>query len=113
MTLPNLESLDAQLDSTCSTVLGDLIAYTPASIGGTLDLKAFVDHRDANRAFESAAVISQEMSVQLLSILIPGKPVDADRITIPKLGTQRFKPMNVRRDESGNYWEFELKAVNA
>lgn len=76
-------------------------------------MKAFVDHRDANRAFESAAVISQDMSVQIHISLIPSKPVEADRITIAKLGTQRFKPMNVRRDESGNYWEFELKAVNA
>ncbi|WP_417615309.1 hypothetical protein [Parasphingorhabdus sp.] len=113
MPLPTLESLDALLDSTCSTVLGDLIRYTPTSTGVAVEIKAFVDHRDAQRAFDSAQVIQQEMNVQVLATLVPAKPNDADRIKLPKYGAQKFKPINVRRDESGNYWEFELKAVDA
>jgi hypothetical protein len=112
MPLPTLESLDAQLDSTCSAVLGDTISYTPVSTGIALELKVFGDFRDAQRAFEGAEVIGQEMNVQVLASLVPAKPNNADRITIPKFGAQKYRPMNVRRDESGNYWEFELKAVD-
>lgn len=113
MPLPTLESLDARLDSTCSTVLGDLISYTPASTGVAVDIKVFGDFRDAQRAFEGSAVIEQDMSMELLASLVPAKPNKDDRITLPKFGAQKYRPSNVRRDESGNYWEFELKAVDA
>lgn len=113
MPLPDLESLDAGLDEACLSVLGDTIKYTPSATGTELTIKVYTDHRDGQRIFDSAAVIEQDMSIQLLASTVPAKPSSHDRITLPKIPGAKFKPVNVRRDESGNYWEFELKAVNA
>lgn len=112
MPLPNLESFDALLDGYCSDILGDTIGYSQNG-GETVTLKAFANHRDGERTFDSAKVIEQDMSIQILASLLPSKPTAADRVTLPKIAGQMFKPIAIRRDDSGNYWEFELKAVNA
>lgn len=113
MTIPDLESLDAMLDDACSTKLGDTILYTSSDCGEERYLKAYVNHRDGDRTFDSATVIEQDMSIQILATKLSGKPNSLDRIVLPKLPSHTFKPINVRRDESGNHWEFELKEVNA
>lgn len=112
MALPDLESFDAKLNETCSALLGDTIKYTPAG-GSEGDLKVFANHRDGEVAFESVQVIEQDMSIQVLASLVPEKPGSEVRIQLPKIGDQLFKPVNVRRDDSGDHWEFELKAVDA
>ena len=62
---------------------------------------------------DGAQAIEQDIGVQLLKSAVPQKPSGACRITLGKLAGLTFKPVNVRSDTSGNYWEFEVVKVNA
>lgn len=108
----SLEDLQAaMLDEPLMEVLGDTISYKPIGAAWRT-LKAYVDHTDALRSIESAQVISQDVSLQLLKSQVPARPSAGVLIRLPKVAGKTFKPVNVRSDTSGDYWEFELVMVN-
>lgn len=109
-----LEDMEgAFMDGPCMEYLGDSIAYKTAAASSFTEMHAYVDYRDMARSFDGAQAIEQDIGVQLLKSDVPQKPSGACRITLGKLAGLTFKPVNVRSDTSGNYWEFEVVKVNA
>lgn len=108
----SLEDLQSEyLDTPLMEVLGDTINYK--AIGGVWKaMKAYVDHADALRSLDAAQVISQDVSLQVLKSQVPARPAAGVLIKLPKVPGKTFKPVNVRSDTSGDYWEFELVATN-
>lgn len=111
MPLPTLESLEGRMDDACMSILGDSIAYTP--VAGAVVTRGYVDYRDALREIETGQVIAQDITVGILIAAAPARPTTPCRITLAKAPGFTFKPVNVRRDQSGTHWEFELDKVNA
>lgn len=111
MPLPRLEDLDQILDRTTTDVLGDTILYRPAGAPVYASLSAIVDYRDGEMPFEGGAVVAQDIKVSVLMVDVPAKPSNLVRLQLGKIAGRTFRPNNVRRDESGTGWEFELKDV--
>lgn len=110
MPLPTLESFTAALDRTCADVLGDAIQYAHT---GTpfVTLRAHVDYRDASRPLDVGEVIEQDVTLSILKVDVPGRPTAQTRLTLPRIAGKTFRPINIRTDESGTAWEFEVKVV--
>jgi len=111
MTRPTLDALTPALDRTCADILGDTIQY---AADGTMFAarQAYVDYRDAVKAFEAAQVIEQDVTVAgLLKADVPARPTSAARITLTRLPGLTFRPINVRTDAAGTGWEFEVTVV--
>ena len=111
MARPSLDDLTADLDRVTTDLLGETILY--AADGSTYaGVKAFVNYRDSEKQFEAAEAISQDMTVSgVLKVDVPTKPTTAARITLPRRSGKTYRPSNVRTDDEGTGWEFELKAV--
>ena len=110
MIYPTLEDCEVQMERLCVDVLGDSAIYTPDG-AASATIKVFANFREASRAFDGAQAIEQNMMIQVLVADITSKPVGGDRIALPKIPGKIFKPIGVSRDDSGAYWEFELKEV--
>lgn len=111
MARPTLDDLTASIDRNCVDLLGDTVSY--AADGATFaDVQAYVNYRDAEKAFEGAQVIQQDITVSgMLKVDVPAEPMGTARIRLARLSGVTFKPINVRNDESGTGWEFEVKQV--
>lgn len=107
-----LEDLEAGMDSTCMSILGDSITYRPAS-GPTIPIKAYGNFEDLVRSLDAGQAIEQDMLFEVLRSDVPVRPTLACRITARKLPGKIFQPVNVSLDRSGTHWQFELKRVNA
>lgn len=108
-TLEDMEG--AFLDAPCMAALGDSIRYM--AVGGSfVAMLAYVDHAEGSRPLGTGEVIEQDMSVQVLRSDVPVRPSSACRVTVGKVPGKTFKPVNVRRDTTGQFWEFELALVN-
>jgi hypothetical protein len=44
---------------------------------------------------------------------VPAKPGRGVTLELPKVPNRTFRPVNVRRDQMGTSWAFELKDVNS
>jgi hypothetical protein len=111
MTRPTLDDLTADLDRIAVDLLGDTISY--AGDGVTFaDKQAYVNYRDAEKAFEGAQAIAQDITVSgLLKADAPDEPTSAARVRLIRRPGKTYRPVNVRSDDSGTGWEFEVKAV--
>jgi len=113
MPLPRLEDMDRILDRATTDILGDTIRYRPANAPQFASVRVIPDYRDAAVSFGGGEVIAQDISLSVLMVDVPAKPNDAVRLQLPKVPNRTFKPINVRRDQSGTSWVFELKDVNS
>lgn len=111
MTRPTLDDLTPALDRSCADILGDTVSY--AADGSTFaNVQAYVDYRDAVKAFEAAQVVEQGITVSgMLKADVPDEPTGTARLTLARLPGLTFKPIGVRTDEAGTGWEFEVKQV--
>jgi len=113
MTFPALEDIEGEfLNRTCMDVLGDSIQYK-VSGGSFVAMKVYGDFAEALRDIATGKVISQDITCQMLADDLPRRPLEADRLTIGRVGDIAFKPVNVRRSQDGKHWEFEVVKVNA
>lgn len=110
MPLPTLESQIFRLNRACVDILGETIQYKPSG-GAYGAIQAHVDYRDASKAFQGAEAVTQDMTIQVLIADVPTRPSGQCRVTLAKVPGRTFKPIAIRRDESGTHWEFELKDV--
>ena len=110
MTLPTLESMEAELDSNVMAALGDAISYTPSG-SSALSIRAHVDYEDGEIAVGGAEAIQPDISVEILKSDLPSRPVSADRITLSKVPGKTFRPVNVSTDKSGTHWLADLREV--
>lgn len=111
MVRPTLNDMTPVIDRNCADVLGDTVRY---AADGTLfeSAQAFVDYRDADKAFDAGQVISQDIAVSgMLKADVPTKPSGIGLITFARLPGLIFKPINARSDRSGTGWDFEVKQV--
>jgi hypothetical protein len=111
MPMPRLEDLDRILDRTTTDVLGDRIVYRPAGAPLYASLSAIVDYRDGQVPFGGGEVVAQDIKVNVLIVDTPTRPSKDVRLQLPKIAGRTFRPINVRRDEPGTGWEFELQDV--
>lgn len=113
MTFPALEDLEDEfLNRACMDVLGDSIEFQLAG-GSFTAKKAFGDFTEALRDMATGTVIDQDITLQMLIVDLPRRPIEADRLRIARVPGLTFKPFNVRRSQDGSHWEFEVKKVNA
>lgn len=109
---PTLEDLtDEVLDATCMAALGDSVEY--ASNGSTFTAyRAYVDYGEALRDLQTGQVIEQDITVEMLVSDI-ARPTSTARITLGRLSGLTFRPVNIRRDNSGTHWQFNVEKVSA
>jgi hypothetical protein len=113
MTGPRLEDMqDDDLDAACMAALGDTIRYKPVG-GAYRTLSAYVSYADAIRDIETGQMIAQDITVDMLIADVPVKPSGQCRLTLARLSGLTFRPINVRRDNAGTHWQFEVEKVNA
>lgn len=111
MARPTLDDLTADLDRNCADILGDTIEYA-ADGSAFAERQAYVDYRDAARPLEGAQAIAQDIEVSgLLKADEPEKPGGSARIRLARRPGKTYRPVNVRTDEAGTGWEFEVKEV--
>lgn len=111
MPIPNLDDMTDWLDSTCRDYLGEPIQYKAAA-GPFSAVRGHVDYRDMVKPLEGAEAITQDITVSLMIADVPVKPAKAARLQLAKRPGKTFYPINVRRDESGTHWEFEVVQAN-
>lgn len=108
---PTLEDFEADMDRLCMDTLGDSIAY--AVLGGRfMPKRAYGEFAEAIRDLSTGSVISQDITLEMLVEDLPRRPNTSDRIRISKVPGATFKPVNVRRTQSGTHWAFELEKVS-
>lgn len=113
MTFPSLEDLEGEwLDRPVMDALGDSIQFQLAG-GSFVPMKAFGEFAEAIRDMSTGRVIDQDITLQILIEDLPRRPISSDRVRIARVPGATFKPTNVRRDQSGVHWEFELEKVGA
>lgn len=107
-----LEILTDDVDDACMAALGETISY--AANGSTYaDTLAYVDYRDGVRPLDIGQMVAQDILVTILKTDLAAKPTSTARLTLPRLTGATFKPINVRSDESGTHWEFDVQQVSA
>lgn len=111
MAIPNLDDFTDALDERCRDYLGETISYAADGVSFA-SLKAHVDYRDGLKALEIATVIEQEITVSLMKSDVAAKPGSSVRLRLAKLTGMTLRPRNVRSDESGTHWEFEVMKVS-
>lgn len=106
-----LDDLTATLDRRCADLLGDTIEY--AADGSTfVEVQAYVDYRDGVVELAGAEAVAQDIVVTgLLKADVPTEPSKNARIRLPRRPGQTWRPIDVRTDESGTGWDFELAEV--
>jgi hypothetical protein len=108
-----LEDMEgAFLDAPCMAALGDSIGYKASGASSFAALHGYVDYRDQVRALEAGQAIEQDVMVQVLRSDVPVRPDATCRITLGRISGAVFRPANVRSDESGRYWEFDVVKTN-
>ncbi|QZP06800.1 hypothetical protein [Caenibius sp. WL] len=113
MPTPNLDDMTDWLDSTCRDYLGEPIQYKASAAGAYVGVRGHVDYRDMVKPLEGAEAIAQDITVALMIADVPVKPAKAARLQLAKHPGTTFRPINVRRDESGTHWEFEVVEADA
>lgn len=110
MPLPNLDDWTDRLDERCRDYLGETIQYAAS---GTIYVpeKAHVDYRDMAQQMQVGEAIAQDISVSLMKSDVPAKPRANTRLQLSKRPGKTYRPINVRSDESGTHWEFEVQAA--
>lgn len=111
MPMPNIEDFTPMLDRACADIVGETVAYS-ADGGAFVSLQAHVLYRDATTTIEIAQAIEQDVSVAMLKVDVPVKPGKASRIRFGKLPGRTFRIINVRTDDAGTEWNFEVKDVS-
>lgn len=113
MARPTLDDLTPDLDRTCADLLGDTIEY--AANGSTfVEVQAYVNYRDAMTDIAGAEAIEQDISVTgLLKADVATKPPGTARIRLARRAGKTYRPRNVRTDDSGTGWEFEVVEVTS
>lgn len=110
MAIPNLADFTDRLDHACRDWLGEVIEYA-ANGTAFADKRGHVDYRDMVKAMEIAQAIAQDITVSLLRADVAAKPAATARLRLSRHSGKTFKPLNVRLDESGTHWEFEVQEV--
>lgn len=110
MARPTLDDLTPDLDRACIDVLGEAIMYA-ADGAAFVAVQAYVNYRDMAQAFDAAKAIVQDMSVTFLKVDVPAEPTATARITLLRRPGKTYRPTNVRTDDAGTGWEFEVKEV--
>jgi hypothetical protein len=112
MARPTLEDVTADLDREAVTILGDTISYKPAG-GDYGAVNGFVGHEEVRRDIGHSAAVVQGITIEVFRVDVPVRPGEAVRVQLPKYPGQTFAPTNVRLNEAGTGWKFELKRVAA
>jgi hypothetical protein len=107
---PTLEEATAGLDSSTVAFLGDPFSYKPAG-GAYGAVNGFVGHEEVRQDFGGSAAVVQGVTVELFKADAPLKPGVGSRVKLPKYPGQIFQPTNIRLNEAGTGWKFELKTV--
>ena len=110
MTRPTLEDMEAELGAACMSVLGNTIQYRPVG-GAWAEMKAYVDYSDEDLQVGQGELVAQAITVEVLKSDVLAKPTKDSRVQLAKRPAETFRPVNVRSDESGDYWVFELEKV--
>lgn len=111
MPIPNLDDWTEKLDQTCRDFLAETIQYKVGA-GAYSGVGAHVDYRDAVKPLEGAEAIAQDITVAILKSDVAEMPGKTVRIQLSKLAGHTFRPINVRSDDSGTHWEFEVVKAN-
>lgn len=111
MARPTLDDVTADLDRNCAVLLGDTIEY--AADGSTfVEVQAFVNYRDVEAELAGAEAIAQDITVSgLLKADVATKPPATARVRLARRAGKTWRPRNVRTDDSGTGWEFEVVEV--
>lgn len=112
MAIPNLEDWTDTLDEACRDYLAATIQYKTSVAGTFADLKAHVDYRDQAKVFGNTEVYPQDIMLSVLKSDVAAKPNGNCRCQLPRLSGVTLKPINVRSDDSGTHWEFEVQEVS-
>ena len=113
MPLPDLEgALTDRVFSTCDRMLGDTMTIVPPS-GPPVTLKGHGEFRDKRKDFGMSAATVQDMQFDIDKAAVSGKPDATWLVTFPKIPGKSYHPIDVRTDDSGHRWEFNVKTVVA
>lgn len=108
--MSDLETHTAALDRACMATLGETIAY--AADGATyVNKMAHVDYREGQTAYDRSPAIHQDISMTVLREDVAVRPPRSARIMLARMTGQVFSPVNVKLDQSGTHWEFDLQKV--
>lgn len=111
--MPSLRDFEGRVNRACMDGLGYDLLYKAVGSARYVEKLAFIDHTDAARSIDGGMMIDQDVTLEVLRDDVPAKPTDACRMQLPRIPGKTFKPVNVRSDETGTHWSFELKQVNA
>lgn len=103
----DLEALDARLNATTFTLLGDTVTYTPSG-GSPLTIKAIVDYSDNIDRFGGTQAVVGDNAVELARTDVAA-PTSTDELLLPKRAGQIYQPKHFTLDESGDNWLIVLK----
>ena len=109
---PNLSDFTDALDERVRDYLGETIQYAADGITFA-GVKAHVFYRDMLKPLDVGDAIAQDITIEgLLKSDVATKPNGTARVTLARLPGKTFKAINVRTDDSGTGWDFELQRVS-
>jgi hypothetical protein len=111
MNYVRLEDHAPQADALARTILGHTITVTHA--GRTFPVQAHGSYEDGAIQTGFSGGIQQEIELMILQADMPTMPNNTTRIRTDRRPGLIFQPTNVRSDDTGRHWLFNLKQVAA
>ena len=104
-----LEQLDATLETTSRTLLGDTISLKLAG-QDPVELLAIVDYGEDSEQLGARRAVTGDCAVEIpLSVVATRAAMAAAEITLPKRPGETLVPKNIELDETGMSWLVVLK----
>ena len=110
MNRPRLADIEQSMNIQCRDILGHAIFYTPVG-RPRRSVSVQANYEDGEMTGGFSAAIEQRIEIMMLKQDAPIKPGRGVSVTLPRYPGKTFEPIDVRNDETGLNWLFNLKAV--
>lgn len=111
MNYARLEDRMPAADRVATDILGHEITITIGSTPYVVNAQG--SYEDGTIATQTSTGFRQEIELMVLKADLPTRPVGSHRVVSSKRPGEIFSPVNVRDDETGQHWLFNLKKVAA
>lgn len=112
MARKTLSDVESNVNSEANAFLGHTIKYKAKGESVFSDLTIQADYEPEQIAGTSSVAIDLDVLVLLPKVSLPIKPSREDRVMLPRIENKTYHPTNIKSDETGFNWLFNLKLVS-
>lgn len=111
MARKTLSDVESNVNSQANAFLGHTIKYKIEGESVFSDLTVQADYEPEQITGSSSVAIDLDVLILLPKVLL-SKPSREDRVMLPRITNKTYYPTNIKSDETGFNWLFNLKLVS-